>query len=61
MAASFALSWTRSESIAKWLNKPAGRAVSDYRSRKYETVEQTAHHINEMCPEMNCTVEVFTS
>lgn len=61
MAAEFALSWDRPSYWAQRLNKPTGRAVSDYRSRKYEDVEVAAVHINQLDPEMACAVEVFTS
>jgi hypothetical protein len=61
MAAAFALSWNRSQFWAEKLHKPPGRAVSDYHSRHYDKVEETAVHINSMAPEMECAVEVFTS
>lgn len=60
MAAEFALSWNRPREWAAILSKPAGRAVSDYHSRKYDDVEYTAAHINSLDPEMDCRVEVFT-
>jgi hypothetical protein len=61
MAAAFALSWNRSLYWADRLHKPSGRAVSDYRSRDYSQVEETAAHINSLDPTMDCKVEVFTS
>jgi hypothetical protein len=61
MAASFALSWIRSDYWADKLDKPPGKAVSPYRSADYDQVENTAKHINEMAPEMCCQVEVYTS
>ena len=60
MATSFALSWYRNDYWADKLHKPVGRAVSEYHSPSYEKVEQTAAHINSICPDMNCEVEVFT-
>lgn len=61
MAASFALSWIRSPYWAYKLNKPPGKGVSPYRSADYDQVEKTARHINELAPEMQCQVEVYTS
>lgn len=61
MAAAFALSWTRSAHWAERLHKQPGRAVSDYRSRDYSQVEETAAHINSLDPTMACAVEVITS
>lgn len=61
MAASFALSWIRSDYWADKLHKKPGKAVSPYRSADYDQVEETAKHINEMAPEMQCQVEVYTS
>lgn len=61
MAAAFALSWNRSPDWAQRLHKPPGRAVSDYHSRDYGKVEQTAAHINSLDPGMACQVEVITS
>jgi hypothetical protein len=61
MAASFALSWNRPPYWAERLHKPPGRAVSDYRSRDFDKVEATAKHINELAPQFECAVEVFTS
>jgi hypothetical protein len=61
MAAAFALSWHRSEHWAELLHKLPGRAVSDYHSRDYSQVEETAAHINSLDPTMDCKIEVFTS
>lgn len=56
----YALSWTRPPDWAVLLGKPAGRAVSDYLSAKYDDVANAAAHINSLNPEMGCKVEVFT-
>lgn len=56
----FALSWNRPRWAAEKLNKPYGRGVSAYHTTKYDDVESTAHHINELDPDMECQVEIFT-
>lgn len=55
----FALSWLRPPDWAELLDKPPGRAISRYRSRKFGDVEDVAVHINSICPEMDCKVEVI--
>lgn len=60
MAAQFALSWNRPPDWAELLRKHPGRAVSFYRSHRYDDVEHAAAHINSLDPTMECKVEVFT-
>lgn len=59
MAAAYALSWHRSEFWAELLDKPPGRAISNYHSADYQRVEEVALHINSICPQMGCKVETF--
>lgn len=57
--AMYALSWQRPAWAAEKLGKPVGRAVSPYRSSDYKSVKETADHINSLCPQMDCDVQVY--
>ena len=55
----YALSWVRPQYWADKLGKPPGRTISTYHTGNREHVEVAVAHINMLCPEMDCAIEVF--